>query len=537
MKKIFLCLFLFSFSISFSQPLQRPKLVVGLVIDQMRWDYLYRFYDRYGNGGLKRLLGGGFSCEQTYIPYTPTTTAAGHSCIYTGSVPALHGIIGNNWFDRWQKKTVYCTDDSSVRSVGSNSIAGKMSPRNLWSSTITDELRLATNFKSKTISIAMKDRASILPGGHASNGSFWFDNASGSWITSTFYMTELPAWIQKLNDRKLPDAYLKKNWNTLYPIASYTQSTSDSNGYEGKIPGEDFTFPHITSGLGAMKYEAFRHTPNGLTYTFETAEAAIEGEQLGMRGITDFLALSFSSTDHVGHVFGSNSIEIEDIYLRMDRDLAGFLNYLDKKIGKGQYLIFLTADHGVAQNVRFLRDHNFPVGSFDLNTVRRQLNDSLVKNFNAKNIISQIINFQVYLDDSVIQQHNLDKKTVRQYLTRLINRYAAVSQTIELEDLANTTLPEKPKMMLTNGFNVKESGDLQIILRPQWSENWQSGSTHSQWNPYDSHIPLIWYGWKIKPGKSVREVYMTDITPTLAALLHIQVPGACIGKVISEIVE
>ncbi|MFL5809447.1 MAG: alkaline phosphatase PafA [Flavisolibacter sp.] len=524
-------------ALSSNAQLSRPKLVVGIVVDQMRWDYLYRYNNRYGNDGFKRMLREGLSCENTFIPYIPSYTAAGHACVYTGSVPALNGMIGNNWYDRQQKKVVYCTDDSLVQSVGSNSTAGKMSPRNLWSNTITDELRLATNFRSKIIAIALKDRASILPGGHMSNASYWFDNASGGWITSSFYMTALPAWVKKFNDRKLPDEYLKQNWNTLYPISTYINSTADSTRYEGKLPGEDKSFPHITSALtGSSAYELFRTTPYGNSYTIEMAKAAIEAEQLGKGSSTDFLALSLSSTDYIGHTFGPNSIEVEDMYLRLDKDMAAFLKFLDEKVGKGQYLIFLTADHGVAHNPYFVVDEKIPVGVFDPSVVRRQLNDSLQKNFNVSNIITQYINYQLYLDENLISQNRLDKKRITEYIINYLMKQPAVSNAVDLSDLSNTTLQEKLKMFIANGYNQKLSGDIQVINKPQWFENWQTGTTHGTWNPYDTHIPLLWFGWKIKPGQLNREVYMTDIAPTLAALLHIQMPNASVGKVIEEVV-
>src|ERR1044071_4108683 len=224
MRKGLFFIFLLTSFITQAQPVQRPKLVVGIMVDQMRWDYLYRYYDRYGKDGFKRMLTKGFSCENTFIPYTPTYTAVGHTCVYTGSVPAITGIISNYWYRRDLKRSWYCTEDSTVRTVGSNSSAGKMSPRNMWTTTVTDELRLATNFQSKTIGIALKDRGAILPAGHSANAAYWFDDASGGWITRTYYMTELPAWLKIFNDKKLPDQYLKQNWNTLYPINSYKQS-------------------------------------------------------------------------------------------------------------------------------------------------------------------------------------------------------------------------------------------------------------------------------------------------------------------------
>jgi predicted AlkP superfamily pyrophosphatase or phosphodiesterase len=522
---------------SVAQNLQRPKLVVGIVLDQMRWDYLYRYYDRYGSGGFKRLLTEGFSCANTFIPYTPTVTAAGHSCIYTGSVPALHGIMGNNWYDKDQHKTVYCTDDNSVQSVGTTSDAGKMSPKNLWSSTIGDELRLATNFTGKTISIALKDRASILPGGHSSNGSFWFDNASGGWITSSFYMNELPSWIKKINDQKLPDAYLKQNWTTLYPINTYTQSTADSTAYEGKLGTEDFTFPHNTAAITVNRYEAFRTTPSGNSFTFLTAKAAIAAEQLGQRNVTDLLAVSFSSTDHIGHTFGPNSIEVEDAYLRFDKDLSDFLLYLDKTIGKGQYLVFLTSDHGVANNPYFLADKKLPAGNVNFSGLTRRLNDSLEKNFGVKKLILQSSNYQIFLNDTLVKANALDRKALKQFMIDWLIRQPGIAYAVDLSTIQSAALPERLKMMVSNGYNPKLSGDVQVMYRPQWFENWQTGTTHGLWNPYDSHIPLVWFGWHVKHGELNREVYMTDIAPTLAALLHIQMPSACIGKVIEEVTK
>lgn len=519
-----------------AQPLSRPKLVVGVVVDQMRWDYLYRYYDRYGANGFRRLLREGFSCENAFIPYTPTYTAAGHTCVYTGSVPALHGIMGNNWYDREQKKVVYCTDDASVQTVGSTSVAGKMSPRNMWSTTVTDELRLATNFRNKTIAIALKDRGAILPGGHTANAAYWFDNANGAWISSTFYMQSLPDWVRKFNDRRLPDAYMGQNWNTLYPLATYLQSTADSTPYESRLGNEDYTFPHQTSAISVNKYEVFRYTPMANTFTFEMAKAAVEAEKLGRSGQTDFLALSFSSTDYAGHSFGPNAVEVEDIYLRFDRDLAAFLAYLDQAVGKGQYLLFLTADHGAAHNPQFLRDRRIPSGTFEESAGRVKLNDTLNRVFNQPGLVQQVINYQVYLNDSLIQRTGLDRKTIKNTIIHFYMRQPGVTAAIDLAEAGTASLPQQLRSMLVNGYNQKLSGDVQVIFRPQWLETWRTGTTHGLWNPYDAHIPLLWFGWGIRPGKSNREVYMSDIAPTVAALLRIQMPNACIGKVVEEVV-
>lgn len=539
-KLVCLVSILISFSISFAQTsgsLKRPKLVVGLVVDQMRWDYLYRYYDRYGNDGFKRLIGQGFSCENTFISYTPTYTAAGHAGVYTGSVPAIHGIMGNNWYSRADERVVYCAEDNSVKSIGSASNAGLMSPKNMWTSTITDELRLATNFKSKVIGIALKDRGAILPAGHAANAAYWYDNSIGGWITSTYYINDLPQWVKNLNAKKLPEAYMSKDWNTLFPINTYVQSTADDKPYEGSMAGGN-TFPHQTSKLaGKGIYDAIRVSPSGNTFTIDMAKAALEGENLGKSANTDFLAVSFSSSDYIGHAFGPNSIEAEDGMLRLDRDLANFFQYLDTKIGKGQYLLFLTADHGAAHNAGFMAENKIPAGYADDADIRKLLNDEAEKQFGVKDIITSAINYQLYVNHALINEKKLDYEDVTSFLLKQLLAHPSIAGAINLRNLATTPIQKTIKDRITNGYNQLRSGDIQFIFKPQWFDGGAKGTTHGVWNPYDSHIPLLWYGWGIKPGKSNREVYMSDIAPTLAAMLRIQMPNGCVGKVIEEVVK
>lgn len=533
MRKGLLFFFLFVAAIVRAQAPAKPKLVVGIVVDQMRPDYLYRFYDRFQAGGFKRLMGEGFVCDNAFIPYTPTYTAPGHTCVYTGSVPSLHGIVGNNWYDRSTKEVVYCTDDAGTKTVGSGSNAGEMSPRNMWANTVTDELRLSNNFRSKTIGIALKDRGAILPAGHTASGAYWFDDASGGWITSTYYSKELPKWVEQLNAKKLPDAYMAKPWNTLFPLNTYTQSTADAKPFEGALPGGGPAFPHRTDTLKAARYAAFRATPYGNTFTVDAAKAAIEGEALGARGVTDFLALSFSSTDYIGHTFGPNSIEVEDTYLRLDKDLADLLLYLDGKIGKDQYLLFLTADHAVAHSIGFEDEARIPAGIVNATAMQKNLNEALQKEFGPGTYVQAMINYQVFLDNDLMSSKKLDRTAVKRSAIQALLKEPGVDKAVDLENMAAANLPQPIHTMLANGYNQKLSGDIQVIYRPQWFEGFGRGTTHGSWNPYDSHIPLLWFGWGVKAGKSGREVYMTDIAPTVAYLLQIQMPNASIGKVIS----
>ena len=534
---------LFIFITSFAQSgtpgetLQRPKLVVGITIDQMRWDYLYRYYDRYAaNGGFKRMLNQGFSCENTLIPYAPTITAPGHTCIFTGSVPAIHGIAGNFWWDNAEQRNVYCTEDKTVQTVGSSSNMGLQSPRNLLVTTICDELRLATNFQGKVIGIAIKDRGGILPAGHSANAAYWYDSQEGKWISSTYYMTDLPQWVKDLNAKKLVDKYYEKGWATLYPINTYSQSTADQKSYENKGVGTGF--PYDLKKFIGKNYGVISSTPYGNSFTVEMAKAAIEEEKLGADAITDMLTVSFSSTDYIGHGYGPNSIEQEDDFYRLDKDLGDFLNYLDSKVGQGQYTVFLSADHGVAHVPAFMKENKMPSGNFNEGAVLEQLNQQLKDKFGEGKLALDFSNYQLVLNNILISEKKLKREEIVAAVIDFLSKQPTVARVFDLHQLEATALPAKIKEMIVNGYYPSRAGDIQIILKSNYIEAFlTTGTTHGMWYPYDAHIPLLWYGWGIKAGKTNRETYMTDIAPTLAALLHIQMPGGSIGKVISEVMK
>jgi len=538
MRRYSLLLVLFlSFHLLPAQTVQRPKLVVGIVIDQMRWDYLYRYYDVYKpNGGFKRFLGLGFSCENTFIPYTPTVTAAGHTCAYTGSVPAVHGIVGNNWWDRQKRKLVYCTDDDSAQPVGSTSTWGKMSPRNMYSTTIGDELRLATNFQSKVIGIALKDRGAILPAGHSATAAYWYDYA-GKFITSSYYMKELPAWVQAFNKRNLVDSFYQFKWDLSLPKSNYSKyCTEDQKWYENKPLGTDQTmFPYDLSRFIGKDYTKIASTPYGNVYTEAMAEAAVSAEHLGRNSATDFLAVSFSSPDYIGHAFGPNSWEQLDDYARLDQTLGKFFAFLDGYVGKGNYTVFLTADHAVAHIPSFSIENKLPGGAFPDLEITRQMNEGLKAKYGRERIILDTYNYMVVFNDSLIEAANLNREEIETWTVSYLRKQKEVMQAFRISDLNTTPLTARQREMINNGYYFPRCGDVAFILKPGYVEGTGIGTSHGLWNPYDSHIPLLWYGWGIKQGKTNRETYMTDIAATVAALLHIQMPSGCIGKVIEEV--
>ncbi len=523
---------------SSSNRLERPKLVVGLVVDQMRWDYLYKYYNRYGEGGFKRILKEGFSAENTLIPYTPTQTACGHATIYTGTVPAIHGIIANNWFDPQLGRDVYCVEDKNVQTVGSKSNEGLMSTKNLLVTTVTDELRMATNFRSKVISVSIKDRGSILPGGHISNGSYWYDDATGHFITSTFYMNTLPQWVDEFNQQKWPNQYMAKDWKTLYPIESYIQSTEDNKTYERPFPElKNSSFPHIFSGFVNKNFGMIASMPQGNTMTLNFAKAAIPAEKLGTDEDTDFLAISLSSTDYIGHQFGPNSIENEDTYLRLDKDLEDFFNYLDKTVGKGNYLFFMSADHGATHAPGFSIENKMPGGGLAPRKFRTEIEEILEKEYKMKGALFTLMNNQVILDHEVIENAGADAEDVKETIIKYLKKQTGILNAVDIENIHETTLPAELKERIINGYNARRSGDIYIILDAGWYPSTSPGTGHGAWNPYDSHIPAVFMGWGIKPGKTNKKYYMSDIAPTISALLKIQEPNGSIGNVIVEAIN
>lgn len=522
----------------------RPHIVVGMVVDQMSWDYLYRFNHHFGSGGFRRLLGEGFSCQNARIDYIPSVTAIGHATVYTGSVPSIHGIAGNDFYDHG--KPMYCTQDTTVSSIGApNSAAGQMSPRNMRVTTITDELRLATNFRSKVIGVAIKDRGAILPAGHSANAAYWYDDKNERFITSSYYMDKLPRWVERFNERHTAESYLSRSWQPSLHIKDYSESQADANRYEGEWDSKHpATLPVNTKALyKAHGAGIIRTTPSGNTITLDMAKAAIEGESLGeRRDETDFLAVSLSSTDYIGHKFGTFSVELEDTYIKLDKELEDLFAYLDRKFGKDGYLFFLTADHAAGHNITFLEDHKLPGRAFRSRQAA-QVADSVSRAVLGTNesVVINVKNYQIFFDESRLDQLKADRHRLYSEVARAIEKLDGVAYAVP-SALGNVAgIPEELRYRIVNGYNHARSGAVTIVLHPGWyshnSDKVATGTTHSVWAPYDTHIPLIFMGRGIKPGKLYREVYMTDIAPTLAFLLKTQLPSGTIGKPIVELIE
>lgn len=552
MKRFVLLFVLITPFVSSAQPrVTPPKLVVGIVVDQMRNEYLYRFEQKFGERGFKRLMSGGFMLKNAHYSYIPTYTGPGHASVYTGTTPAIHGIIGNDWYDKVLKKDVNCVGDERQKPVGVEVGNGDVSPWRLLSTTITDELELATEKRAKVIGLSLKDRGAVLPAGHMADAAYWFDSPSGKFISSTYYKPGLPLWLDKFNALKLADQYLNSEWNTLLPIDQYTESGPDENPYETKLKSkvDHNTFPYRLKEMRVPdSFELIISTPFGDDLLTDIAKAAIDGEELGKDDITDFLTVSFSSPDYVGHAMGPNSIEIEDTYIRLDKNLEDLLNVLDKKVGVGQYTVFLTADHAVSDVPQYLKDNKVPAGKFRPNMVEAALTEYLKKYYPDKKIIEKISNDQIFLNHEAFEgdprSSGVDLLVATELITNYLMTFEGVADVFPAAALRAGDFGEQGlKGKAIRGYNRKRSGDIAFVLEPNWLSTTNiattviAGTTHGSGYTYDTHVPILFYGWGVKKGSSSQFHTITDIAPTISVLLKIKFPSGCVGQPITEIVD
>lgn len=518
------------------QAQQRPKLVVGVVVDQMRMEYLYRFKNDFSENGFKRIMNKGYVFHNAHFNYMPTYTGPGHASVYTGTTPSVHGIVGNEWFSRTTGKERYCTDDESVQTLGDGTKAeGEMSPKNLLSTTITDELRMGTNFKGKVIGMSIKDRGAILPAGHFANWAFWYSK-TGAFISSTFYGEKLPDWVTEFNNQKNYLNYINQGWNLYKPAATYNESDADDSPYEGKLYGVDKpVFPYDLKKM-YEKNDAgvLRVTPFGNNLLADFAMKAIEKEELGKDENTDFLAISFSSTDYVGHILGPRSMELQDTYLRLDQTMADLLAYLDKNVGKGNYLLFLTADHACAENANFLKNNKLNVKNIEYKEISKAIKKFSTDTFN-EDFVTNYSNFNLYLNKTKIKEKGLEYSKVEQSFKDFLMTQEQVKKVYDEEEITHSCGNDYYLNMIANGYDAKEDGNLVILDKPGYIQYGPTGTSHGTPYAYDTHAPLLFFGWNIPAGESHEKKYITQIAPTLAQKLGITFPNGSECEVLEEV--
>lgn len=510
-----------------------PKLVVGIVVDQMRVDYLYRYWDNFGENGFKRLVNGGAFLRDAHYNYVPTETGPGHASIYTGTTPSRHGIVANYPYDRATRKTFYCAEDSTVSGVGTTSAAAKRSPYWLLATTLADELELRTDRRSRTVGVALKDRASIMPVGRMGDAAYWFSAGDGAFVTSTWYMNELPGWAQAFNEKKLPEHYLAQQWDALLPRAMYHTPLPDANPYEiplkagipASLPIDLDSLRKAGAGLDLIPL-----TPWGNTLTTDMALAAIEGEGLGADAITDLLAISYSSPDILGHRVGPRAVELEDMYIRLDLEIARLIAHLDKHIGPNQYTLFLTADHGAVDVPAYLQDMKASAGYVDLAPWPARIEREFPAQVSGGVVvIDTIINAQVYSG----------RGTARSIAER-ISTYPDVAFAAATDDLIDGKLNGPLAGLARAGVMTGRSGDVVFVLAPGHfeKEEWSNGhgTTHGSPWTYDTHVPVLFYGAGVRHVEVLRPTTVTDIVPTVCAIIGCALPNAADGSVVEEAV-
>jgi len=521
---------------------ENPKLVVGIVVDQMKYQYLTKFWNHYSDKGFKRLVNNGFTAKSNYYGYAQTSTGPGHTTVATGTYPSIHGIIGNNWYDKISKKSVYCVDDSRYETIGSDGDGGKKSPNRLLTSTLSDENRIATNFKGKTIGVAIKDRGAILSSGFTANAAYWYEGGEeGKFITSSYYLDSMPDWVNTFNDSRIIDNYLI-DWDTFYDISTYTESGPDDNDFENPFKGEKSPiFPHkikdiaTNNSTGKISYSTLASTPFGNSLVADFSIEAIKGEELGLDNSTDFLMIDFSSTDYVGHQFGANSKEVQDTYIRLDKEIERLLNFLDQHVGSNEYTIFLTADHGATNAPGFLKENKIAVNYFSSKKWKEYIELSSIKMFGTKKIIEGYSNEQLFLNHELISKLKLEVSDIKKKLIDKMQNYPGISNVYSSENIFNYN-EDHYLRLLRNGYNKNMSGDIVYTLMPNWTYP-RKGSTHGTRFNHDTHVPLIFYGKGINKGVTNRKTDVIDIAPTIASLLGISSPSGSIGEVIYEVLD
>lgn len=537
---LFAFLFFTFFAVAQNGPIDPPKLVVGIVVDQMRYDFLLKYWDKFGDGGFRRLMRGGLNCDNTHYNYSPTYTGPGHASIYTGTTPAVHGIVGNDFFSEAENRVVNCVNDDAKNAVGGVEATGHVSPKRMLSTTISDELRLFSNKKSKVIGISLKDRGAVLPAGHCPNGAYWFDTKTVGWMTSDWFASELPGWVKAFNQREWPAEYAQNPWIPLPETLLEPRSIADNNRYEDTLKHELApVFPHNLpmlaerNGLGLT----VMNSPFGNSLTVEFAKTALENEHLGEDEWPDLLAVSFSSPDLIGHTFGPTSVEIEDTYLRLDRDLADFMDFLDKKVGSGSWLMFLTADHGVAYNSNYLNDNHIPAGFWNADTLRNLLNRQLARQFSSNGLVRSAKNGQVHFDHEKIAADSLDFEKIQAASMALLEKQPGVFQVFTRQNLLENEYRQPPASLVQRGYHRILGGDLVVIFGPGWLEFGEKGTSHGSVWSYDTRVPCLFYGWKVRKGTFSGRVNITDIAPTISLILNIPFPSGCTGEPILRVLD
>jgi len=538
---------------------KKPKLVLQITVDQLRGDLPTRYYDRLSEGGFRYLWEKGLIYTNAHHAHANTETIVGHATLATGTHPSVHGMVANVWIDRESGFTTYAIEDSDYRliSTGADVDANTeidhtqraarsegRSPARILVSTFSDELKSHSAGQAKVFGVSVKDRGAVSMAGHAGK-AFWFSKALGEFVSSNYYYDRYPQWVVDWNARKPAHRYAGKTWRLLHEQSDYLFADSDDRPWETDLAGFGRTFPHSYAAVDSKYFTTQLTTsPAGDELTLEFAKTLLLQERIGQDDITDYLSISFSSTDYVGHLFGPSSLEAEDNILRLDRKLADLFQFIDQQVGLKQTLIVLSADHGGPDAPGYLNGLNIPAGYIDPDSWDKEAAIERVKqqfNISGK-LVEKYSHPYLYLSPEVLSDSSINRQELEKAVVQELSKFPGVSLAVSSTALQEGNLPDSYlyRSVLKN-FNAKRSGDIYIVFEPNWFINdfgkLKVASTHgSPWR-YDTFVPIVFAGMELKPARVSRKVYTVDIAPTLAAFVGVKPPSGSVGQVLSEIFE
>lgn len=518
-------------------PSDKPKLVVGIVVEQMRQDYIERFWDNFGSKGFKKLAINGTYCQDANFNYSLTQTAPGYATIVTGAEPSEHGIVSDFWFNPLTGKKETCIEDIRYKPVGDKNAKGNYSPKNIFSTTFSDEAKLFNRGNSKIISISLNPEGAIISGGFAADAAYWFDQETGNWVSSAYYMNSLPAWVDTVNRKKMPDEYLLRKWSPMLPIEQYNEVLPDSSIYEFGIDGVYKVFPYIYTDITKTihGYELLTMIPEGNTHTTDMAVAALYNENLGMDDNTDFLFINYTVSENIGKLYGPQSIEVQDLFLRLDADLGHLIEVIEETVGKNNVLIYLTSNHGVSETPQYLIDNRMPAGTFKQHYILALLKSYLKAVYGEGDWILDYSNNQIFLNKILIEDSQIPLPEFQERVISFIINSTGISNAISSNQFQNIIFRQGMPEKMQNSFSQKRSGDIMISLKAGWIEDVPYATDHNSGYKYDTNVPLIWYGWKVKKQNIFREINMTDIAPTISMILGTPAPPATTGNSLQDV--
>ena len=545
---------------AWAQTAERPvRLVLQITVDQLRGDLIDRYSAGYGEGGFRRLLDKGAFYVDAHHRHANTETVVGHATLATGTDPAVHGMVANVWLDRASGQLIYNVEDADYPLLGEGggvdakteidptqalATTQGRSPRAIRTSTISDEIAQSVGPEAKIFGISVKDRGAITLAGHTGT-AYWFSKSAGRMVTSTFYQDAYPDWVDAWNAKGVPGRYEGKSWELLAKPENYLFGNADDQEWEVDFPGYGRTFPHAFGKADSPYFTTLLTvSPAGDEIVLDFAKDLMNAEQIGRDDVLDYLSISFSSTDYVGHFFGPSSLEAEDNLHRLDRTLAELLAFVDKTVGLDHTLVVLSADHGGSEAPAYLRSLGLDSNYFNWEDVDTTEGiTALKKEFGvAKELIDQFFQPYFYLNREAIAQHNLDLPTVARRVAEELRKLPGIAYAVSSHDLSRGAVMDTPvtEAILAN-FNEDRSGDIYVVFNPQWFVGEFDGKSvtgsHGQPWSYDSHVPVIWMGPGIEPGRISRRVETVDVAPTIAAYLGVKYPSGTRGRVMTEIVD